>query len=78
MQIRKITELRYCDDDTGTYFEFFQSPSNPADAVDQIQRHMKSLLSRFPPEEVYGAEYTVVRLGSKYKPLHRSKDDKTP
>jgi hypothetical protein len=65
MKLRKIDSRRFCDDETGTYFEFpLETPASVKDAEAMVQADMECHLSNHPQDGYLdGRERKVFRLG---------------
>lgn len=64
MKLRRISALRYCDDDTGTYFDFWDEVSDEQ-ALKMIELHQRCQLTRCPTEEYFGTNQGVGNLGKR-------------
>lgn len=64
MRLRRINEQRYCDDETGTYYDLWEKVSLE-EAADLIEKDRKIYLSKHPGEDYFGTNRTVLRLGKR-------------
>jgi len=68
MKLRKINSQRYCDGETGTYFDLSEEMS-PEQAREQIEAYRRNFLNNGGIEEdYYGAIHLVFRTGKKPPP----------
>jgi hypothetical protein len=68
MRLRKINSQRYCDDETGTYFDFC-FPLTPETALELIQMDFECFLARGGEAANYhGTERLVGNVGKRKPP----------
>jgi len=62
MKLRRINALRYCDDETGTYYVFL-SETTQEQAEEQVEIHLCCYLNNgYSPSDWFGTERTLPRL----------------
>lgn len=70
MKLRRINALRYCDDETGTYFDLWEEVSLE-EAAQMIVLDRQCYLAQYPAEGYFGTNRTVLRLGKRKRPRKR-------
>lgn len=63
MKLRKIDSHRFCDDDTGTYFQFPIINLSQEEAEEWIRADIECYLGQYPSENYFGTERLVLKLG---------------
>jgi len=63
MKLRRINAQRYVDDETGTYFEF-GSDMTDGGALQQVLKHQRIFLNKYPSEEWFGTDRFLPPLGN--------------
>jgi hypothetical protein len=64
MKLRRIDAQRFCDDETGTYFDFSAYPEVSFEKAQQmIQMDMDCFLSQYPSSDYFGTQRFVLDIG---------------
>jgi hypothetical protein len=68
MKLRKIDSHRYCDDETGTYFQFPLFDLSQQEAEKWIRADMECFLGQYPSEDYFGTDRLILELGRSVPP----------
>lgn len=66
MKLRRINARRFCDDETGTYYEF-GSDMTESKAIEQIEIHLRIFRSKYPDLEWYGKDHALPTLSKGFR-----------
>lgn len=67
MKLRRINALRWVDEETGTYFQFF-SEHTEKQAIEQAEIHLRWQVSVHGAEAVHGTDIVCPRMGKPSPP----------